>query len=143
MPDAGRFARMLHQARLRVTPQRLAILQALATGKQHVATCHAIWARARRATGGLGQMTTYRILERLHAVGLIEQFDLDGVAHFGLADRHHDHVICQRCGSVEPTATCLLGPHGDLTARLRRSGFVVKHHRLDLYGVCRACREGA
>jgi len=143
MPDAGRFATLLKQARLRVTPQRLAILQALATGKQHVATCHAIWARARRATGGLGQMTTYRILERLHAVGLIEQFDLDGVAHFGLADRHHDHVICQRCGSVEPTATCLLGPHGDLTARLRRSGFVVKHHRLDLYGVCRACREGA
>jgi len=141
MPDAGRFATLLKQARLRVTPQRLAILQALATGK-HVATCQAIWARARRATGGLGQMTTYRILERLHAAGLIEQFDLGGVAHFGLADRHHDHVICQRCGSVEPTETCLLGPHGDLTARLRRSGFVVKHHRLDLYGVCRACRAG-
>jgi Fe2+ or Zn2+ uptake regulation protein len=43
---------------------------------------------------------------------------------------------------VEPTETCLLAPHGDLTARLRGSGFVVKHHRLDLYGVCRACRAG-
>jgi len=38
----------------------------------------------------------------------VEQVDIRGVAHFGLADRHHDHTICQRCGAIEATDGCLL-----------------------------------
>ncbi|HLY22899.1 MAG TPA: Fur family transcriptional regulator [bacterium] len=129
---------LLRRAGLRVTPQRVAVLETLATGR-HLATCQNLWRRAQRRTAGLGLVTAYRILERMRDAGLVEQVDIRGVAHFGLADRHHDHTICQRCGTIEATDGCLL----DTLAgkRLRGTGFLVQGHRLDLLGLCQACQQ--
>lgn len=132
------FVSLLREARLRVTPQRLAILHGLTAGA-HLATCQAIWERAQTVCGDLGLVTVYRTLDRLRAAGLVEQVDLDGVAHFGVAGRHHDHVICQRCGSVQAMEACLLEPLAGV--RLAGSDFLVTDHRLDLFGVCRGCQE--
>jgi Fe2+ or Zn2+ uptake regulation protein len=133
-----RLTEMLRRAKLRVTPQRIAVLETLATGR-HLATCQQVWRRAQRRTAALGLVTAYRILERMRARGLVEQVDIRGVAHFGLADHHHDHAICQRCGAIEPTDKCLLD---SMTGRrLRGSGFLVQGHRLDLLGVCQACQR--
>lgn len=129
---------LLRRAGLRVTPQRVAVLETLATGR-HLATCQNLWRRAQRRTAGLGLVTAYRILERMRDAGIVEQVDIRGVAHFGLADRHHDHTICQRCGTIEATDGCLL----DMLAgkRLRGTGFLVQGHRLDLLGLCQACQQ--
>jgi Fe2+ or Zn2+ uptake regulation protein len=128
----------LRRGRLRVTPQRVAVVRALAAGP-HVSTCQDIWARARQRTAGLGQVTVYRILEKLEAAGVIERLDVNGTAQFGLAIRHHDHAICERCGAVSATDACLLDalpalPHGP-------EGFLVTRHRIDLIGLCGACQE--
>ena len=140
MTAKDRHTELLRSAKLRVTPQRVAILDALASGS-HLATCQEIWEHAHRRTRGLGLVTVYRILERLRTVGVVEQIDLRGAAHFGLADRHHDHLICERCGAVEALADCVLE---SLTgSRLTDSGFLVKGHRLDLLGLCRACQRAA
>lgn len=133
------FYLRLRKIKLRATPQRLAVLQALATGS-HLATCQEIWERARTICRDLGLVTVYRTLERLHSAHLVEQIDLDGVAHFGLADQHHDHAICQRCGAVEAIDACLLSPLEG--SRLGGNGFLVTDHRLDVFGVCRACQGG-
>jgi Fur family peroxide stress response transcriptional regulator len=134
----SRFVMMLRQAKWRVTPQRLAVLQALATG-HHLSSCQAIWERAQGVCGDLGLVTVYRTLARLHAAGLVEQVDTNGIAYYGLADRHHDHAVCQRCGAVEPMSTCLLGPLDGM--RLGGSDFLVTGHRLDLFGLCRRCQD--
>jgi Fe2+ or Zn2+ uptake regulation protein len=133
-----RLHMLLRRAGLRVTPQRVAVLETLATGR-HLATCQHLWRRAQRRTAGLGLVTAYRILERMRDAGLVEQVDIRGVAHFGVADRHHDHTICQRCGTIEATDGCLL----DTLAgkRLRGTGFLVQGHRLDLLGLCQACQQ--
>lgn len=133
-----RLYTLLRRAGLRVTPQRIAVLEALGAGR-HLATCQNVWKRAHRRTDGLGLVTAYRILERMRKAGLVEQVDIRGVAHFGLADRHHDHAICQRCGTIEATDGCLL----DTLAgkRLRGTGFLVQGHRLDLLGLCHSCQR--
>lgn len=133
-----RFNAQLRHAGLRVTPQRVAVLETLATGR-HLATCRQVWRRARRRTDALGLVTAYRILERMRETGLVEQVDIRGTAHFGLADRHHDHTICQRCGAIEATDGCLLDSLAG--KRLRGTGFLVQAHRLDLLGVCHACQR--
>lgn len=135
-----RFVAFLREAGCRVTPQRLAILQALATG-QHLASSHTIWERALRLCADLGLVTVYRTLARLRAAGLVEQVDMGGTAHFGLVDRHHDHIICQRCGVVAAMDSCLLGPLEG--ARLAGSDFLITGHRLDVLGLCRACQGAA
>jgi Fe2+ or Zn2+ uptake regulation protein len=131
---------LLRRAGLRVTPQRVAVLETLATGR-HLATCQNLWRRTQRRTAGLGLVTAYRILERMRDAGLVEHVDIRGVAHFGLADRHHDHTICQRCGAIEATDGCLLDSLAG--KRLRGTGFLVQAHRLDLLGLCRACQQTA
>ncbi len=134
-----RLSVLLRRAGLRVTPQRVAVLETLATGR-HLATCQNVWRRAQRRTGGLGLVTAYRILERMRETGLVEQVDIRGVAHFGMAERHHDHTICERCGAIEATDRCLLDSLAG--RRLRGTGFLVRGHRLDLLGVCRECQAG-
>jgi Fur family transcriptional regulator, peroxide stress response regulator len=131
---------LLREAKWRVTPQRLAILQSLATGR-HLASCQTIWERARSACANLGLVTVYRTLAGLRAAGLVEQVDIGGTAHFGLVDRHHDHIICQRCGTVAPMNACLLGPLEGV--RLAGSDFLVTGHRLDVLGLCRTCQGAA
>jgi len=129
----------LHRSGLRVTPQRVAILRALAAGP-HVATCQEIWERARTGTAGLGQVTVYRILERLEAAGVVERLDVNGTSQFGLATtRHHDHTICERCGAVSATDACLLEAHPDRSPGPH--GFLVTRHRVDLIGLCGACQQ--
>jgi Fe2+ or Zn2+ uptake regulation protein len=132
-----RFAGLLRTAGCKVTPQRLAVLRALAAGP-HLGSCREIWKKAQRLCDDLGLVTVYRTLSRLHAVGLVEQVDSAGTAYFGLSNHHHDHVVCQSCGALEPMDTCLLGPLDGI--RLPRSDFLVTGHRLDLYGLCRACQ---
>lgn len=133
-----RLSALLRRAGLRVTPQRIAVLETLATGR-HLATCQEVWRRAQRRTAALGLVTAYRILERMRERGLVEQVDIQGVARFGLADRHHDHAICQRCGAIEATDSCPLDSLAG--TRLDGSGFLVQGHRLDLLGVCQACQR--
>ena len=134
----NRLHALLRRAGLRVTPQRLAVLETLAAGR-HLATCQNVWRRAQRRAGALGLVTAYRILERMRKTGLVEQVDIRGVAHFGLADRHHEHTICQRCGAIDATDGCLLDSLAG--KRLRGTGFLVQTHRLDLLGVCQACQQ--
>jgi len=138
MTPTDRHVDLLRRAKLRVTPQRVAILDAMASGA-HLATCQTIWERAHKRTRGLGLVTAYRTLERLRSVGVVEQVDLRGAAHFGLADRHHEHIICERCGAVEALDTCVLASMTG--SRLRDSGFLVTGHRVDLIGLCPACQR--
>ena len=138
MLSRDRLTVLLRRVRLRVTPQRLAILETLATGR-HLATCQTVWRRAQRRTAGLGLVTAYRILNCMRAAGLVEQVDIRGVAHFGMADRHHEHAICQRCGAIEATDRCYLDSLAG--TRLRGTGFLVQGHRLDLLGVCQTCQR--
>ena len=135
-----RFVTLLRHAKWRVTPQRLAILQALATG-HHLAPCQEIWERAQGICADLGLVTVYRTLARLRTAGLVEQVDMGGTAQYGLVDRHHDHIICQRCGAVAAMDSCLLGPLEG--ARLAGSNFLITGHRLDVFGLCRACQGAA
>lgn len=141
MSDGGTLTKhpssLLRAARLRVTPQRLAVLRVLATGA-HLETCQGIWEQGKVICKNLGLVTVYRTVERLCAAGLAEQVDLNGTAHFGLTEQHHDHAICQRCGAVEATDTCLVGTLAG--ARLGGSGFLITGHRLELVGVCPACQ---
>jgi Fe2+ or Zn2+ uptake regulation protein len=132
------FSALLRRAGCKVTPQRVAVLRALAGGP-HLASCQEIWRRARRMCGDLGLVTVYRTLSRLHAAGIVESVEVEGVASFGLTERHHDHMICQTCGALEPMDRCLLRPFDGF--RIPGSDFLVTGHRLDLYGICRACQE--
>ncbi|HVM31066.1 MAG TPA: Fur family transcriptional regulator [Candidatus Limnocylindrales bacterium] len=95
-------------------------------------------ARARRLS--LGRATVFRTLELFNEMGLLERLDLPNGEHAYVvcAPRHHHHVICSRCGRTSEVAD--LGLEGVLDDASSQTGYQIEDHRLELYGLCPACR---
>src|SRR5512133_2313150 len=120
-------------ARSRLTPQRRAVLDAIeASGGRFTAI--ELFQRARRAYPRLGLATTYRTLELLRRTGSLHA--LSGAAYVRCSPKHHHHLVCLSCGSVEDTELCATPSQQALT---RRHGFRAESHELEIYGTCRNC----
>jgi Fe2+ or Zn2+ uptake regulation protein len=90
----------------------------------------------------------YRTLLILEESGLLARFrDSDGVAKYELAERvtgdHHHHFVCTRCGRTDEVA---IPPKLEEAISLlieavgNERSYQVMDHRLELEGVCEACR---
>jgi Fur family ferric uptake transcriptional regulator len=91
----------------------------------------------------VGLASVYRVLESLHAVGLVRRVDVgDGVARYEPlreSGEHHHHLVCTECGKVEAF------DDPALERAIRRveakSGYAVEQHDVVLQGACATCRD--
>ena len=96
---------------------------------------------------GLPRSSAYRHLTDLHAAGLVRRVTAsDEFTRFELAEdltEHHHHLLCMSCGKVidvtlpasfEQQAAEAIGQLADA------EGFQAHSHRLDVLGLCAACR---
>jgi len=99
-------------------------------------------ARVRRRAPTAGYSTVYRTLRLLVESGQAVARDFGGAQTlFEPADtRHHDHVVCLRCGVIREFEEAAIEDLQEKVAR--RLGFQVTSHRLELYGLCAACAAG-
>jgi len=139
---------LLREKGLKVTSQRLMVLNILsAHGDEHL-TVEEIYDLAKEESPEIGLATIYRTVQVLLELHVIEKvtFD-DGFARYelngeetGSGHRHH-HVICTQCGKVYSLETDLLDT---LEKQVFESlGFEVTDHEVKLYGLCSACRRKA
>ena len=85
--------------------------------------------------------SVFRAVTRLEGEGRIVRVPIDDRrAHYEVAAGHHDHLVCARCGGVEPLACAVVQALADQVRA--RSGFVVSDHQLVLTGTCQACDHG-
>jgi Fur family ferric uptake transcriptional regulator len=128
----------LERAGQRLTPQRLAIAEALArTGKE--ATVQELYDQVRRKHPYIGRATIFRSVDMLVEAGLAQRLERPGhvSAYIWCEPGHHHHLICTSCRAVEDLGETLVAPLAKSIARER--GFRVDHATLDFYGLCRAC----
>ena len=130
----------LRRLGVRVTPQRVFVLEALELNSGHM-TAEEIMQWASRRYPALNLATVYRTLDLLTEVGLVAQTDLGGgAASYELVgDSPHHHLACERCGAVIEMDEALL--EGLRAEALRVHGFHARPRHLAIYGVCRACWE--
>ena len=139
---------LLREKGLKVTSQRLMVLNILsAHGDEHL-TVEEIYDLAKEESPEIGLATIYRTVQVLLELHVIEKvtFD-DGFARYelngeetGSGHRHH-HAICTQCGKVYSLETDLLNT---LEKQVFESlGFEVTDHEVKLYGLCSACRRKA
>ena len=99
-------------------------------------------ADAQRRRLGVARATIFRTLELLVALGVVERLDLPSGRHSYVrceTSRHHHHLVCTGCGrSVDLEE---LGMTAIVSEAERRTGFRVDRHRVELFGLCPACRE--
>jgi len=127
---------------LRVTPQRVLVMEALGSKSGHLTADEIMrWVSARYPAINLA--TVYRTLDALVSAGLVTHTDLGiGAAYYELVgDTLHHHLVCDRCGDVTEVEDALLVP---LRERLLRDyDFRAAVNHLAIFGTCRACREAS
>jgi Fur family ferric uptake transcriptional regulator len=147
LPRAERFAafrRALKEKGLKSTAQRDDIAHVFFGSHRHLSVDE-LYREVRKVNPRVGYATVYRTIKLLKECGLAdEQHFADGQTRYENAERgdqHHDHILCDRCGKiVEFNDDDLERLQEEIATRL---GFVLARHRLELYGICRDCREGA
>jgi len=126
-------------AGLRVTAQRLAVLDVVRAAGGHLRTDAIIEAtRARLHT--VSTQAVYSALAALCAAGLVRRIEPAGspaLYEARTADNHH-HVVCRVCGAVTDV-DCVVGAAPCLDPSLAR-GFVIDEAEVTFWGVCPACQ---
>jgi Fur family ferric uptake transcriptional regulator len=90
----------------------------------------------------VGTATVYRTLEVLVQSGLVRAHDFgEGFKRYEPmpAQAHHEHLICERCGRVVEFQNERLERMLPIIAD--EHGFQHERHRVEIYGVCRECRQ--
>lgn len=129
------------QAGYRLTAARRAVTEVMQSAERALTPVE-VFDAARKRDPRLGLVTVYRTLEKLEALGLIQRVHHEqGCQAFLRAGVGHQHLLlCERCGR----ATLFDGDDLDaLFARVgEQTGFEVKSHWLQLYGLCQECKTG-
>lgn len=123
-----------------MTSARRAVLEGLLSAGGHV-SADELFELLREAGSEVGRMTVYRTLDLLTELGLVRPiYQGTGAAHYILLlDGHHHHLICTRCHAVVEVDSCIVS---NIERRVMGDNdFEVHGHLLEVFGICRACRE--
>ena len=124
----------------RLTAARREVLAALVSAGGHVSADELV-ELVHDSGSPIGRMTVYRTLDLLTELGLARPvYQGTGAAHFILlVEGHHHHLVCTGCNRVIEFESCILP---DIEHRLNQnSEFEVQGHLLEIFGLCRECRE--
>lgn len=95
-----------------------------------------------RRLDSVGRASVYRTLEQLEGLRLAQRVEIGGDAA-GYEridpDDHHHHLLCERCGRLDPF--CSEALESAIEAVGRRSRFAVTAHDVVLRGTCDSCRK--
>jgi Fur family peroxide stress response transcriptional regulator len=130
-------ARLLREAGLRVTPQRLAIASTVLR-RQHP-TAAEVFEIVSKQFPTMGLATVYATLNTMSRRGLVQPMPFADAVRFDANVTPHANLICVSCGSITDFEGCddVLRQLRERTAEM--AGFSFEGERLDLHGMCAAC----
>jgi Fur family ferric uptake transcriptional regulator len=135
------FYEHLERSGLKRTQQRDLILETFLGAEEHLLVDELLL-RVRRIDPSVGYSTVYRTVNIFLACGIAQVVRLvDSTRRIEpvFQDRHHDHLICLRCGDTTEFFSCTLETAQVDAASLH--GFKPLSHSLKIYGLCRKCQE--
>jgi len=126
----------MKKAGLKLTSQRLAIIDILAGTRSHPSAA-ALYDLAKKKAPTVSLSTVYLTLDVLKRAGLIKELEFnnrDSRYEGNVSD--HLNLVCRKCGAIEdfPAAPPVPAPRVE-----KRTGFKVSGARLEYYGYCRSC----
>jgi Fur family transcriptional regulator, peroxide stress response regulator len=126
----------------RLTPQRVALLRLIAASEGHPSAAH-LYEQIKAQFPTTSRATVYKTLNLLKELGEVLElgFSNDDNRYDGSRPYPHPHLICIRCRKITDPQVTLVD---DLTREVAQlTGYQVVNHRLDFYGLCPDCQQGA
>lgn len=139
---ADKFREFLLTKKMRLTPEREAIVEAVYATHDHFDAEQWVgdFARSKGQSSSASRSTIYRTLKLLVEAGLLRRVaranDREVYEHdYGYPQ--HDHLICKKCGKmIEFLNTAIAEVLEKIAAD---HGFRMSGHRLEVEGVCATC----
>jgi Fur family transcriptional regulator, ferric uptake regulator len=135
------FDRFVAERGLKSTRQRSLIIETFFNLDGHLSV-EELWAKVRATDARVSVATVYRTMKLLGESGLASARNFgDGQTRYEAAvgRHHHDHLICTRCGTIVEFENDQIERLQDAVAK--RHAFRVTSHKMELYGLCRACQR--
>jgi len=134
----------LKDRNLKSTAQRDDIARVFFEFGRHI-SAEELYNEVKKVSPHVGYATIYRTLRLLKECELLHErhFDEGQARYEAVADRHHDHFICERCGKIIEFENEGIERLQQLVARQLKAE--LRRHKMELYGICEDCltREGA
>lgn len=135
MVKNGKVTALLKKARVRATPQRIAILEFLRRDVNLHPTPEVIYRALKKKFPSLSPATVYSSLQTLKQAGLIQELSIrrDRISYDPIAKPHH-HFYCEQCGSIfNIDISCPVAQKGSY------NGNKVHEVQAYFYGICSSC----
>jgi Fur family peroxide stress response transcriptional regulator len=122
----------------RLTPQRMAVLKALADSDDHP-TIEKIFKRVKPDFSSTSLATIYKTVTLLKELGEVYELSLsEGNRYDAMKPFPHPHLICVNCDTVTDVDIDHLA---DLAAEMsRKTGYRILNQRVDFFGICTDCQ---
>lgn len=130
------FPQLLKSLQLKVTPQRLAILESMSTVRTYLSPEEVQGQVQLRTNSKVGLPTIYRNLEELSSQGVISRILHPNrqLYYYFCANRdHHHHFVCLSCRTVQDIHDCGCA---ELASQIDGR---VDIHIMQALGTCRRC----
>ena len=131
--------KQLRERGLKVTPQRLAIIEVLIEQRDSHPGARLVYEEARKKKRSLSLSTAYATLNELSRHGIIKtlQFDRMENRYEGNLGQHIN-LVCERCKKILDYKVPI---SVDQRGVAKKTGFSITDTRLEYYGYCRECRK--
>ncbi|WP_240375760.1 peroxide-responsive transcriptional repressor PerR [Bacillus piscicola] len=127
----------LKSTKVRMTPQRHAILEYLYNSMSHP-TADEIYKALEGKFPNMSVATVYNNLRVFKEVGIVKELTYgDASSRFDCVTTDHYHVICSECGKIVDFHYPGLNEVEALAKHV--TGFQVNSHRMEVYGTCPEC----
>jgi len=141
--EGQRFEAFLRSQKLKLTGERMAILEAVFQQRTHF-DAESLHGDLKGRGSAISRATVYRTLDLLVQCGLVRKSSL-GSSHANYeaarGDEHHDHLICLLCGRVIEFFRPELEAMQEQICQ--EHGFRPLQHSLQIFGLCRNCKGHA
>ena len=127
---------------MRLTPQRLAVLDALADLRYDHPTADTIARQVSRKVSGVSLSTIYKTLNELADLGVLRRVQVDGTTRFDPNLSFHAHLKCTECSDVVDIEL----PDGAASTVAKvesQHGIRVAEVQFDYVGTCAKCLKAS
>ena len=129
----------LRERGLKLTPQRLAIIDVLIEHGHLHPGARLVYEEAKKKKNGLSLSTVYAMLNELSRHGIIKTLEFDTMENRYEGNREeHINLICERCKKIVDYRLPVAVDRKEVAGR---TGFSVTDARLEYYGLCRGCKK--
>lgn len=137
MQELAKFCRLNG---LPVTPQRQAVLEALAKRDDHP-SADDLFDEVKGTIPGISRTTVYRVLETLVKIGVAQKIGThESRARFDADTSRHPHLVCVGCGLLLDCGEIQIGDLMPADVELR--GFRLLGYSVQFTGLCADCLAG-